>query len=134
VACISSRMVFSGSAFGLLPTRAADRSLVIRRSIDDPTALRAVRSGAASHLVVSFIYVLGRSVRAMQDREPRSRTFLNRGRPRPTYLESELGNPRENGPTAAPNGIGPERGNRARFAGRAPGKPAPRSWIVPVPG
>ena len=45
MACISFRLVLGGSAFSLLPTRAAELGLLfIRRSIDEPTVLRAARS------------------------------------------------------------------------------------------
>jgi hypothetical protein len=59
MACISSRLVLGGAAFQLAADPGSGIGLLtIRRSIDEPTALRTARSGAASHPVVSLIYVL----------------------------------------------------------------------------
>ena len=84
--------------------------------------------------VVSFSYVRTRSACPTEDGQPRSRTVATYAVPSRADLESELRNPRANGPTAAPNSVGLELGNCARCAGQAPGKPAPRSWIATVPG
>ena len=97
--------------------------------------LKTFRDRAAPvSVLVSFAEVRGRPRRTGPGRSSRSQTTLTCRERTSTDLESELGNTRENGPTAAPNGIGPKRGNRARFAGQAPGKPAPRPWKLTVPG
>jgi hypothetical protein len=95
VACISSRMVLSGPAFRCVADPDSGIGLLLSGEASTSRPHSELSGpGAASHLVVSFAvsftYVLGRSVRTTQDREPRSRTLLNRGRPRPTDLESVL--------------------------------------------
>jgi hypothetical protein len=54
-------------------------------------------------VLVSFSYVRRRSAPTTLNKQPRSRTLLNRGEPRPTDLESVLSSPASPRPEMTPS-------------------------------
>lgn len=86
----------------LVPTRQVAAPL----GLDSVTLLKTIRDGGRAGLSSASFAAVRASAKAGPGRSSRSQTALTYRERTPTDLESVFGNTRENGPTAAPNGIG----------------------------